>query len=120
MRGPHDVGGMADGPIDTEAHALTFWEKQVDGLRAAVGAKGLMTSHESRRAVESLGHDAHENMKYYERWTAALCRNMIDKGILTQDEVDAKVALIRRRLDETGELELAASESGNVGAETRA
>ena len=106
MRGPHDVGGLPDGPIDTQAHTLTFWEKQVDGLRAAVGAKGLMTSHESRRAVESLGHDAHETMKYYERWTAALCRNMIDKGILTQDEVDAKVALIRRRLEDTGELEM--------------
>ena len=106
MRGPHDVGGVPDGPIDTQAHTLTFWEKQVDGLRAAVGVKGLMTSHESRRAVESLGHDAHETMKYYERWTAALCRNMIDKGILTQDEVDAKVALIRRRLEDTGELEM--------------
>jgi hypothetical protein len=106
MRGPHDVGGLPEGPIDTHAHTLTFWEKQVDGLRAAVGAKGLMTSHESRRAVEALGHDAHENMQYYERWTAALCRNMIDKGILTQDEVDARVAVIRMRLQETGELEL--------------
>ena len=107
MRGPHDVGGLPEGPVDTEDHVLTFWEKQVDGLRAAVGAKGLMTSHESRRAVESLGDDAHRNMKYYERWTAALCRNMIDKGVLTQDEVDAKVALVRRRLADTGELELA-------------
>jgi nitrile hydratase len=105
MRGPHDVGGLPEGEIDKEAHALTFWEKQVDGLRAAVGAKGLMNSHESRRAIESLGEDAHTTMKYYERWTAGLCRNMIDKGILTQDEVDARVALIRKRLEETGELE---------------
>jgi len=112
MRGPHDVGGLPEGEIDTQVHALTLWEKQVDGLRAAVGAKGLMTSHESRRAVESLGHDAHENMQYYERWTAALCRNMIDKGILTQDEVDAKVGLIRRRLEETGELELNPGDAG--------
>ena len=106
MRGPLDVGGLPEGPVDIENHTLTFWEKQVDGLRAAVGAKGLMTSHESRRAVESLGDEAHTKMKYYERWTAALCRNMIDKGVLTQDEIDAKVAFIRRRLEETGELEL--------------
>ena len=79
MRGPHDVGGLPEGPVDTEAHVLTFWEKQVDGLRAAIGAKGLMNSHESRRAIESLGEDAHKNMQYYERWTAGLCRNMIDK-----------------------------------------
>jgi hypothetical protein len=106
MRGPHDVGGLPEGPIDTEAHALTFWEKQVDGVRAAIGAKGLMTSHESRRAIESLGHDAYATLHYYERWTAALSRQMIDKGILTQDEIDAKVAEIRQRLAATGDLEL--------------
>ena len=105
MRGPNDVGGLPDGPIDTDTHNLTFWEKQVDGLRAAVGAKGLMSSHESRRTIESLGDDVYETLKYYERWTAALCRQMIDKGILTQDEVDARVESIRVRLAETGELE---------------
>jgi hypothetical protein len=106
MRGPHDVGGLPEGPIDTSTHVLTFWEKQVDGLRAAVGAKGLMSSHESRRAVESLGHDAHTSLLYYERWTAALARTMMDKGILTQEEIATKVAQVRQRLAETGELEL--------------
>ena len=114
MRGPHDVGGLPDGPIETETHPLTFWEKQVDGLRAAVGAKGLMTSHESRRAIESLGEDAYETLQYYERWTAALTRQMIDKRILTQDEIDAKVAKIRRRLADTGELELRPGESEKI------
>lgn len=111
MRGPHDVGGLEEGPIDTSTHVLTFWEKQVDGLRAAVGSKGLMTSHESRRAIESLGHDAHATLKYYERWTAALARQMMDKGILTQDEIAAKVAQVRKRLEETGELELDEAEA---------
>ncbi len=116
MRGPHDVGGLPAGPIKTDDPALTFWEKQVDGLRAAVGAKGLMSSHESRRAVEALGEDAHASMKYYERWTAALCRNMIDKGVLTQDEIDARVALVRQRLQETGELESGDAEMPGGGA----
>ena len=111
MRGPHDVGGLDEGPIDTSTHVLTFWEKQVDGLRAAVGAKGLMSSHESRRAIESLGNDAHTTLKYYERWTAALARQMMDKGILTQDEIAAKVAQVRKRLEETGELELQEGEA---------
>ena len=31
---------------------------------------------------------------------------MVDKGILTQDEIDAKVAEVRQRLAESGELEL--------------
>jgi hypothetical protein len=51
MRSPQDIGGLSEGPIDASEHDLTFWEKQADGLRAAVGAKGLMSSHESRRAI---------------------------------------------------------------------
>jgi hypothetical protein len=110
MRSPQDIGGLPEGPIDTSEHALTFWEKQCDGLRAAVGSKGLMSSHESRRAIESLGEDAIESLTYYERWTAALSRQMVDRGVLTQDEIDAKVREIRQRLAETGELDLDAGE----------
>jgi hypothetical protein len=106
MRGPHDVGGLDAGPIDTSTHDLAFWEKQIDGVRAVIGAKGLVSSHENRRTVEQLGHDAYERLSYYERWTASLQRQMIDKGVLTQDEIDAKVAEVRKRLEESGELEL--------------
>jgi len=105
MRGPHDVGGLDEGPIDTRAHEPTFWEKQIDGLRAAIGAKGLVNTHENRAAVEALGDDAYNTLRYYERWTATLCRQMIQKGFVTQDEVDARVALVRARLVATGELE---------------
>jgi len=104
MRGPHDVGGLADGPIDTEPHDLSFWEKQIDGLRAVIGAKGIVTTHENRRYVEGLGDDAYETLTYYERWTAALARQMIEKNILTQAEVDARVREIRVRLAENGDL----------------
>ena len=45
-----------------------------------------------------LGHDAYNTLSYYERWTAALARVLIDKGVLTQDEIDAKVASVRARL----------------------
>ena len=106
MRGPHDVGGLDLGPVDLAAHDLTHWEKQVDAIRAVIGAKGLVSTHENRRTIEQLGHDVYDRLNYYERWTASLARQMIDKGILTQDEIDARVALVRKRLAETGELEL--------------
>lgn len=106
MRSPQDIGGLPEGPVDKSEHALTFWEKQIDGLRGAVGEKGLMSSHEVRRAVESLGDDAMVRLSYYERWTSALSRQMVDRGVITQDEIDAKVREIRNRLAQTGELEL--------------
>ncbi|MDB5649601.1 MAG: putative nitrile hydratase, beta subunit [Hyphomicrobiales bacterium] len=104
MRGPHDVGGLDDGPIDPAPHELGFWEKQIDGLRGVIGAKVIVTTHENRRYVESLGDDAYETLTYYERWTAALSRQMVDKGLLTQAEIDARVRVVRERLAASGEL----------------
>ena len=40
MRTPQDIGGLPEGPVDPSEHTLNFWEKQADGLRAAVGANG--------------------------------------------------------------------------------
>ena len=105
MRGPHDVGGLAAGPVDTEAHDPTVWEKQIDAMRALVGAKGIIKLDEHRRYVESLGHDVYETLNYYERWAGALMRGLVDKGVLTQDEIDERVKVVRKRLAATGELE---------------
>ena len=108
MRGPHDVGGTPDGPVDPEPHSLTFWEKQIDALRGVIGGKKIVLTDENRRYVEALGDDVYNTLTYYQRWTAALSRQMVDKGILTQDEIDAKVAEIRARLAADGELDVEA------------
>lgn len=105
MRGPHDIGGLEAGPVDTEAHDLTFWEKQIDAMNMLLARKGLRRTDENRRYIEMLGHDVYNTLSYYERWTASMARMLIDKGVLTQDEIDAKVAEVRARLgaDAAGE-----------------
>jgi len=100
MRGPHDLGGLPAGPVDTQPHEMTFWEKQIDALNLLLAQKGLRKVDENRRYIEMLGDDAYNTLSYYERWTAALARQLIDKGLFTQDEVDAKVVEIRGRLGE--------------------
>jgi hypothetical protein len=45
-----------------------------------------------------LGHDAYNKLSYYERWTASMSRLLIDKGHITQVEIDAKIADLRIRL----------------------
>ena len=74
--------------------------------------RGIYRTDENRRWVESLGDDAYDTLTYYERWTAALLRGLIDKGVLTQDEIDARVKIVRERLAATGELELKDGEGG--------
>lgn len=105
MRGPHDVGGLELGPVDTTESSLTFWELQIDAIRAVIGSKKIVSTDENRRTIEQLGNDVYDTLNYYERWTAALQRQMVDKGILTQHEIDKRVELVRQRLQNTGELE---------------
>jgi Nitrile hydratase beta subunit, N-terminal len=98
MRGPHDIGGLPAGPVDTTPHDPTFWEKQIDAINLLLAQKGIRRTDENRRYIESLGDDAYNTLTYYERWTAAVTRILIDKGLITQDEVDAKVAQVRAKL----------------------
>ena len=98
MRGPNDIGGLPAGPVETDPHQMSFWEKQVDAMNMLLGMKGIRRTDENRRYIEMLGHDAYNTLSYYERWTASMSRLLIDKGHLTQEEVDAKVAELRARL----------------------
>jgi hypothetical protein len=98
MRGPHDVGGQGAGKVDIVPHDPTFWEKQIDAINALLAQKGLRRTDENRRYVEMLGNDAYDTLTYYERWTAALVRQLIDKGVFTQDEIDAQLTVVRARL----------------------
>lgn len=99
MAEPQDSGGPT-APTAAQPQDMTFWEKQIDALHTLIGddKRRIVGRDENRRAVESLGDDVYDTMTYYERWTAATCRQLIDKGVLTQAEVDAKIAEIRNRI----------------------
>ena len=89
----HDRGGWpTDEPIDRSHHAHADWELRVDALHQVLGRKGLRSTDEMRRAIESLPPEEYESIGYYERWTAALEILLVEKGILTTEEIDSKMA----------------------------
>lgn len=89
----HDRGGWpTDEPIDRTEHQLMDWERRMDALHAVLGGKGLRSTDEMRRAIESLPPEKYESMSYYERWTAALEILLVEKGVLTPAEIDRKAA----------------------------
>ncbi len=100
MRAPHDIGGLPGGPVDTEPHASTFWEKQIDAINVLLSddKRRILSRDERRLAIESLGEEVYQTLRSYERWTAAATRLLLQKGILSQDEIDAKIAEIRARM----------------------
>jgi hypothetical protein len=97
MRGPHDRGGWPGaGPIDRTEHQLADWELLGEALTMAIGAKQIRCTDESRRARESLPLEVYESMAYYERWIAATEINLIERGILTAEEIDRRVAELQQ------------------------
>lgn len=95
MSGTHDMGGEPAGPIDRTGHEPEDWERLADAINAALGKKGLQTTDEHRRAIESLPD--YRDLAYYERWASATEKLLVEKGILTSAEIDERAADFERR-----------------------
>jgi hypothetical protein len=57
----------------------------------------LLRVDELRRQIEGLPPDAYETMSYYERWIAAITRVLLERGVLTSDELGRRMAEVRAR-----------------------
>ncbi len=90
----HDRGGWPGaGPVDKSEHELSWWEKRTDAMMVLLQSpdKRVIRVDEMRRAIEGMDPAAYEKCKYYERWLTALETLMIEKGILTREEIERKV-----------------------------
>ena len=91
-RAHHDLGGAAKfmcERVDTEPHALTDFDKEVDAIRAVLGAKGVMTVDELRRGIEAIPEADYHRLGYYRRWIRSIADNLLCKGIITEAELRA-------------------------------
>jgi nitrile hydratase len=98
MRAMHDLGGiepMASAAIDREEHALTQFDKNVDALMYLLSARRLIRVDELRRTIESFTPLQYAQLSYYEKWLQAMTNLMVEKGVLTREEIEAKVAGLR-------------------------
>jgi len=88
----HDRGGWPEaGPIARDEHDLSMWEKRTDALMRTLRRKHYMRVDEMRRAIESIELRRYEQLGYYERWTEAMEILLVEKGVLTREEIDLKV-----------------------------
>jgi Nitrile hydratase beta subunit len=92
-RGHHDIGGLPGaGTIDQTDHQLSDWEILADAVNQALGARGIKRTDEMRRAREEMDSEMYRHMTYYERWIASIETILIEKKILTKDEIDRRLA----------------------------
>ena len=96
-RGIHDMGGLHAGAVEPTEHDYALWEKRVDALLILLTKKGHMTVDELRRNIESLGADAYANMSYYERWIYSISQTLIQRGVISIDDLGRKIAEAQAR-----------------------
>ena len=97
IRGHHDMGGLPAGPVEKTEHDHAFWEKRVDALNVLLAAKGHLRVDEMRKNIEALPPDAYDRMTYYERWISAIANTLLQRGVLTADELGRKMEEVARR-----------------------
>jgi len=95
----HDLGGLPGDAIDRTEHQNDFWEQRVDALMRALGTLDppLVRTDELRRAIEGIGADAFDSMTYYERWISAITEVLLEKGVISVNELSGKIAEIEKR-----------------------
>jgi hypothetical protein len=91
MRQHHDMGGRPAGKVEPTEHDYAEWERRVDALSVLLGSQKILTVDERRRAIESLPSEAYDTMNYYERWTWALAQTLIQRGVITTEELARKM-----------------------------
>ena len=91
-------GGAACREFDEKNEKeLALWEKRVEAILAVLARKGLTRSDEGRRALETLGAERYLDSTYAERRIQACANNMILRGVITVDELAAKLAEVDKR-----------------------
>ena len=100
-RGHHDMGGLPAGKVERGEHDYAEWERRVDALMVLLsgvkGGKKLMTVDELRKNIESIPPEDYDRLSYYERWVTSITQTMIQRGIITTDELGRKMAEVEKR-----------------------
>lgn len=96
----HDMGGrQSNEPIDQATHEWADWEHVTNALVGVLRNHDLVNVDELRRGIEAMTPEEYEVSSYYERWSASLETLLVEKGILTTEEIDVRAAQVDERWD---------------------
>jgi nitrile hydratase subunit beta len=103
MNGVHDLGGMHGfGRVDREKDEPVFhadWERLVYAISRAARTQQIYNIDESRRAIEQMPPAEYLASSYYARWLASAVTNLTEKGVITPEELEARMKLLAERPD---------------------
>ena len=101
MEGAHDMGGVAwSGPVQPEPDEPMFhaeWERRAFAITLAMGMPGGWNIDMSRFAREDRPPEEYLSKSYYQIWLAGLERLMLERNLVSSDEIDAGKPLHPRK-----------------------
>lgn len=95
------MGGEPAGKVEPTEHDYAEWERRVDALvtllTGVLAPKAYMTVDELRKNIEAIGPEAYDKMSYYERWVTSVTQTLIQRGIITTEELGRKMEEVCNR-----------------------
>jgi hypothetical protein len=104
----HDVGGQPDLPLPYLEKDEEDWEMNTYVTCECLGWRGVWNSEERRRAENDLGATLYFGLPYYARWATVAAKTLVTKGLITPDELSAKLDEVRTRLEDGDRTEVGA------------
>ena len=99
MNGVHDLGGMHGfGPVNAESNEPVFhseWERRAFAITLSTGFLGKWNIDMSRYAREQMPPAEYLATTYYEHWLWGLEKLLVEQGLLSAAEIEARVAELR-------------------------
>ncbi|MEV0973752.1 SH3-like domain-containing protein [Microtetraspora glauca] len=95
----HDVGGQPDTPVPFTEKGEEDWEMNTYLTCECLGWRGVWNSEERRRRENDLGATQYFGLPYYARWITVAAKALVDRGLITTDELGQKIDEVRTRLE---------------------
>lgn len=96
MNGIHDMGGMDGfGPVVPEVDEPVFhadWEARMFAIANTLFGRGQVNLDEFRHAIERIPTARYLDSSYYERWLDAVETLLVEKGLVTREELESRGA----------------------------
>ena len=101
------MGGLRAGRVGRDEERIySDWERRIDAMAVLLwglkGTKKFFTVDEHRKAIESLPPEAYDSMAYYEKWVVGLAQCLVQRGVITTDELARKMIQVEQRVERCG------------------
>ena len=93
----HDMGGLPAGEVQIAEHEYGEWDRRIDAIVQLACRRVGIRVDEHRKNIEALPPEAYDRMAYYEKWITALTQTLIQRGVISTDELGRKMAEVGAR-----------------------